>query len=104
MAQHRDAEPLPERPPSGLRLSRLAVGASEVVVLSYPVAAQVELSRLTAAESEIVTLLVRGRSNAEIAAHRGTTARTVSKQIDSIYKKLGVHSRAELTLAVASER
>ena len=40
----------------------------------------------------------------EIAAHRGTTARTVSKQVDSIYKKLGVHSRAELALAVAPVR
>lgn len=104
MARPRDPEPLPERPPSGLRLSRLAVGTAEVVVLSYPVAAQAELSRLTTAESEIVSLLVRGCSNAEIAAHRGTTVRTVSKQVDSVYKKLGVHSRAELALAVAPDR
>ena len=96
----RDPEPLPERPPAGLRVSRLAVGTAEVLVLSYPVSGRGAASPLTPAETEIVGLLVRGRSNADIAAHRGTTLRTISKQVDSIYKKLGVHSRAELALAV----
>ena len=51
---------------------------------------------LTAAEAEILALLLTGRSNAEIAAARGTSSKTVANQLYGLYRKLGVCSRAEL--------
>ena len=41
-----------------------------------------------------------GQTNAEISRARGTSPRTVSKQLDSVYRKLGVHSRGELAARV----
>lgn len=40
-------------------------------------------------------------SDVEIAARRGTAARTVQNQLSSVYRKLGVASRGELRLAAA---
>ncbi len=37
--------------------------------------------------------LARGKSNAEIAALLGTRPRTVGKQLEQVYRKLGVESR-----------
>jgi DNA-binding NarL/FixJ family response regulator len=54
------------------------------------------LGRLTSAERGVLELLLAGMTNARIAQTRGTTLRTVSKQVDAVYKKLAVHSRAEL--------
>jgi DNA-binding CsgD family transcriptional regulator len=51
---------------------------------------------LTLAESDVVALLSSGSSNREIAAHRGTSVRTVSNQLAAIFKKLGLSSRNEL--------
>lgn len=89
---------LPARP-EGLRATRASIGDLECVVFSYPVDS--ELGELTPAESEVARLLVRGLTNAAIATTRGSTLRTVSKQVDAIYRKLGVHSRVELALKVA---
>jgi DNA-binding CsgD family transcriptional regulator len=51
---------------------------------------------LSPAEREVVLSLLQGKSNGDIAAARGTSDRTVANQIASIYKKLGVRSRAQL--------
>jgi DNA-binding NarL/FixJ family response regulator len=45
--------------------------------------------------------MLEGRSNAEIARDRGTCARTVANQIASMFRKLGVQSRAELAATAA---
>lgn len=50
---------------------------------------------LTAAEAEIVALLVRGKTNREIAIARGTKPSTVRIQLTPIFRKLGVQSRAQ---------
>lgn len=54
------------------------------------------LARLTPAEHDVVQGLLSGRSNAEIAARRQRSPRTVANQIASIYRKLGVGSRFDL--------
>ena len=54
------------------------------------------LAPLTEAEREIALLLVRGATNREIALQRGSAERTVANQIQSLFRKLGVASRAEL--------
>jgi len=51
---------------------------------------------LTSAEKEVLALLLDGYDNASIATARGTSSRTTANQVASIFKKLGVASRAEL--------
>lgn len=60
-----------------------------------------DLSKLTAAEREVMELIVSGLSNAEVARKRGTAVRTVANQLQSLFRKLGVNSRAELSAKVA---
>ncbi len=56
---------------------------------------------LSAAEREVALAVIEGRSNAEIAAARRTSVRTVANQIVAVYRKLGVHSRPELVVALS---
>lgn len=56
---------------------------------------------LTAAEREVTALLLEGASNAEIAATRRTSERTVANQVASILRKLGVAGRSEVPLALS---
>jgi DNA-binding CsgD family transcriptional regulator len=58
---------------------------------------------LTAAEREIVRLLLAGRSAREIAAQRAVSYRTVANQLASSYRKLGVCSVQELLARVIGE-
>jgi DNA-binding CsgD family transcriptional regulator len=88
-----------EDPPSSIRVSRVALEGETYEVMSYPLdEAQTPraLDSLTNAEREVALLAARGLTNAEIARARGTSLGTVVKQIDAIYKKLGLHSRREL--------
>ncbi len=64
----------------------------------YPAgsAQRAAVERLTPAECGVLELLLQGNTNSRIAQSRGTTLRTVSKQVDAVYKKLEVHSRGEL--------
>lgn len=57
---------------------------------------QTQESALTPRELEVVSLLVRGNSNAQIAAELGLSERTVYGVIDGIKRKLGVSTRAEM--------
>lgn len=52
--------------------------------------------RLTPAECAIVRLVLTGSPNREIAQFRGSSEATVKHQLYSIYRKLGVESRARL--------
>ncbi|MCK6537711.1 MAG: helix-turn-helix transcriptional regulator [Polyangiaceae bacterium] len=56
---------------------------------------------LSAAEREVALLVAHGLSNAEIARARGVSPNTVANQIASLFRKLGVGSRLELTRKVA---
>ena len=51
---------------------------------------------LTAAETDIVRLLVEGRSAGEIAAARDTSRLTVRTQVKSILQKTGIESQSDL--------
>lgn len=51
---------------------------------------------LTRAEREVARAILRGHSNAKIAADRQRSLRTVANQVAVIFRKLGVSSRAEL--------
>lgn len=51
---------------------------------------------LSSAERAVLTGIIDGKRLVAIARERGTSLRTVSHQITSIYKKLGASSRREL--------
>ncbi|MBX3229458.1 MAG: helix-turn-helix transcriptional regulator [Labilithrix sp.] len=76
-------------------------GAEPVYVLEMPRSSASAASGLSAAERAVAELAVAGLSNAAIGARRGTSARTIAAQLASIYRKLGVSSRAELVVTIA---
>lgn len=79
----------------------VVVGSERLVVASAPLEpARASLAGLTKAEREVALLAVRGLSNAAIAKQRRCAVRTVANQLQSIYRKLGVGSRAELSSLV----
>lgn len=59
---------------------------------------------LTARELEIVTTVVSGYSNAEIAKKYGLSEQTVKHHLSSIFDKLGVFNRLELALFAVNHR
>jgi DNA-binding CsgD family transcriptional regulator len=59
-----------------------------------------EAERLTRREREVARLAAAGASNKEIAATLYVSARTVENHLQSIYAKLGVTSREELSEAL----
>jgi DNA-binding NarL/FixJ family response regulator len=53
---------------------------------------------LTNREIQVVRLLVRGQSNAEIAGELGIQVQTVKNLLSGLYAKLGVSTRLQLVL------
>jgi DNA-binding NarL/FixJ family response regulator len=53
---------------------------------------------LTTREIEVVRLVVRGHSNAEIAALLGIQLQTVKNLLSALYGKLGVSTRLQLAV------
>ena len=78
------------------RVLRMRVGDAELAVVSTFVARPGSLPDLTAAEQDVLTRLLAGESNAQIAAARRTSTRTVGNQVASLFQKIGVSSRSEL--------
>jgi DNA-binding NarL/FixJ family response regulator len=92
--------------PSGLTAWCLDIGGPEFALFELPsdpgTNAAIEAC-LTVAEAEVARSMVAGLSNAEIAAWRNTSSRTVANQAASIFRKLHIGSRRELA-AVVSRR
>ncbi|MBL9016998.1 MAG: helix-turn-helix transcriptional regulator [Myxococcales bacterium] len=85
----------------GVEVFEVVVGSERLVVASAPVAhARSPLEVLTAAERQVALLVTRGLSNAAIARQRRCAVRTVANQLQAIYRKLGIGSRAELAALV----
>lgn len=86
---------------SGKEISwfQLQLGNEELMVLSVSCVAS-RLDGLTPAEREVAALMLEGLSNRAIAKRRGASGRTVANQISSIFRKLGVTSRSELSALV----
>jgi DNA-binding NarL/FixJ family response regulator len=75
------------------RVSTFVWNGEELAIVSRVVR---EGAGLTDAEREIVAAIARGWSNAEIAAARGTSVRTVANQIATLLRKHGAASRYDL--------
>lgn len=58
--------------------------------------------QLTGKETQVATLVWQGLTNREIASVIGTTEQVVKNYLRSTFDKLGVWSRLELALYVAS--
>jgi DNA-binding NarL/FixJ family response regulator len=58
--------------------------------------------QLNSREIKVATLVWQGRTNPEIASVVGTSEQVVKNQLRSVFDKLGVWSRLELALYVAS--
>jgi DNA-binding NarL/FixJ family response regulator len=85
-----------ENPPRDLRCFELP--GTDLLVLSMAADDGSGLADLSESEVDIALRLLDGESLRQIARARGSTLRTVSKQVGSLYRKLGVHSRSELTV------
>lgn len=59
---------------------------------------------LTKREKEIALLLIEGLSYKEIAAHDYISMATLNTHISNLYKKLGIHSRSEISAKFRSTR
>lgn len=79
----------------GATVETIDVNGSEVYVLSVPLEPNLP-PELSPSEREVVKLALTGASNAEIAEERGSAVQTVANQLRSVFKKLGINSRAEL--------
>jgi DNA-binding CsgD family transcriptional regulator len=89
-------------PHRNLRIDKVRIGSDEYVVMSWPRDVEsATLAALTAAERAVTKLVLSGKSNAEIARQRGTSPRTIANQLASLYRKLGVRSRRELSARFA---
>lgn len=58
--------------------------------------------QLSPKEIEVATMVWEGKTNPEIAALVGCTEQVIKNQLRSVFDKLGVWSRLELALYVAS--
>lgn len=85
--------------PRELAVDVLHVDGTELVVVSHalgPTADHDGLEVLPTAMREVARLALEGLDNAAIATARGTSVRTVAKQLEGIYRRLGIGSRREL--------
>ena len=55
-------------------------------------------------ETEVITRLLKGESNKQIASALGVSISTVEFHLGNIYAKLGVNSRAEAILKLSETR
>jgi DNA-binding CsgD family transcriptional regulator len=101
-----EAEAILAAGPSSLTADTFEIEGEEFVLFSFPLPApslpEPAAIRLTSAERAVALLLVEGASNEEIARRRNRSRHTVINQIGSIFRKLGVGSRAELFRLCAS--
>lgn len=61
------------------------------------------LARLDPGEARVAALVAAGRSDAEIAASLQMQARGVEAALATLFPKLGIRTRTELTVLVATE-
>ncbi len=57
---------------------------------------QTEIAELTPREQQVLILVAKGLSNAQIAADLGLAPQTVRNYLATLYDKIGIHSRAEV--------
>jgi DNA-binding NarL/FixJ family response regulator len=89
--------------PHGLTVEEVVCDGEELLLFSWT-QAPAELGGLTAAERDVLRLVVQGESNAAIARARGSRPRTVANQVATLLRKTGAASRFELIRRFAGYR
>lgn len=89
--------------PRDLKLESGGDGSGPAVI-SFSVPENDWQAALTAAEVSVVEDVLAGLGNSAIARKRESSPRTVANQLASIYRKLRVRSRLELSLYVLAGR
>jgi len=90
--------------PRGTRAEVAAHGGRAAVRLSFPAPKTNWSEALTSAEKDVAGDILAGLANGAIGKKRGSSVRTVVNQVASIFKKIGAHSRLELSLVVNAGR
>ncbi len=85
-----------------MRGARFEAMGCELAVIELEPHPVVMPESLTAHERQVAALVLEGLTTAEMAETRGTSPRTIANQLASIYRKLGVASRAELVIALGA--
>ena len=93
----------PPPAPTGLVAEWDSSGGVQTLVVTYAAPLWSVPSCLSEAEVRVVLALVAGDSQQAIADARGLSRRTVANQIASIYRKLQVHGRLELLVALRGQ-
>jgi DNA-binding NarL/FixJ family response regulator len=99
-----EVERAPFSVPRGTRVERAAHRGKPAVRVSFPVPKVDWAESLTSAEKDIADDILAGLPNLAIGRKRGSSVRTVVNQVASIFKKVGAHSRLELSLVVYTGR
>lgn len=81
--------------PEGLELTMVEPG---LALLSFPQPMPSVPGSLSSSEVELALAIYEGESNAAIARRRGIDTKRVSRQVEALYRKLGVGSRVQLVL------
>lgn len=89
-------QPSDAHAPGAIETRCVQIGGVELLVLSFSAAPATLPADLSAAEREVLRWLLQGDTNAQVAARRQTAVRTAANQVASIFRKIGVTSRAEL--------
>jgi DNA-binding NarL/FixJ family response regulator len=92
--------------PTGLRttLAETAVEGDRLLVGAFSAVREDLIAQLTDAERAVLAALLAGSTNADVARRRECSERTVANQVQAIYRKLGVRSRAELAVRLHGGR
>ena len=98
----RDSDNADNHTPPGAAVVPVSVGGLRGFIVELPIDPSALPRCLTETEREVVSLLLEGCSNQEIADARGASYRTIANQLASIYNKLGVASRTELVATLSS--
>jgi len=69
----------------------------EIAALGQAIEDQFKLWKLSAAEIDIASLMLKGASLKEIALARDTSEATIRQQAQSVYRKSGLSGRTELS-------
>ena len=84
-------------PATAAEYARMLASAGPLVPAAADAIAAPDLTRLSPRERELLTLVARGHTDAQIAAQLYITVRTVSSHLDRIRDKTGCRRRADLT-------
>jgi DNA-binding CsgD family transcriptional regulator len=84
--------------PQSLRaqMVEISVGSDTLLIGSTPCLDETKLAGLSAAERQVLVLLIAGSTNLDIAMRRATSTRTVANPVQAIFRKFGARTRSEL--------